>query len=134
MGSGSRDESISQEVVEEIQHSPLEPNSQEVENEDQGPNPQEFVEETPEPQAQVPRRSTRESRPPERWLGLHEVTVLDTEDPLTYTEAMARPDSAEWLGAMKSEIQSMYDNQVWYLVDPPSGVKPIENKWVFKRK
>ena len=134
VASGSRDESISQEIVEEVQNSPLEPNSQELVNEIQGPNSQEFVEEVPEPQAPVLRRSTRESRPPERWLGLHEVTVLDTEDPLTYTEAMARPDSAEWLGAMKSEIQSMYDNQVWNLVDPPSGIKPIENKWVFKRK
>jgi Reverse transcriptase (RNA-dependent DNA polymerase) len=28
----------------------------------------------------------------------------------------------------------MYDNQVWNLVDLPKGVRPIENKWVFKRK
>ena len=25
-------------------------------------------------------------------------------------------------------------NDVWILVDPPEGVKPIECKWVFKRK
>jgi Reverse transcriptase (RNA-dependent DNA polymerase) len=35
---------------------------------------------------------------------------------------------------MRSEIQSMYDNTVWNLVAPPVGVKPIANKWVFKRK
>jgi Reverse transcriptase (RNA-dependent DNA polymerase) len=28
----------------------------------------------------------------------------------------------------------MYDNKVWTLVDIPKGIKPIENKWVFKRK
>jgi Reverse transcriptase (RNA-dependent DNA polymerase) len=28
----------------------------------------------------------------------------------------------------------MYDNTVWNLVAPPVGVKPIANKWVFKRK
>jgi Reverse transcriptase (RNA-dependent DNA polymerase) len=49
-------------------------------------------------------------------------------------EAMAWPDSVEWLGAMRSEIKSMYDNQVWNLVDLPEGAHPIENKWVFKRK
>jgi Reverse transcriptase (RNA-dependent DNA polymerase) len=67
-------------------------------------------------------------------LGLHQGSTVETEDPMTYTEAMTRPDSAEWLGAMQSEIQSMYDNQVWNLVDLPEGVRPIENKWVFKRK
>jgi hypothetical protein len=28
----------------------------------------------------------------------------------------------------------MYDNTVWNLVVPLDGVKPIANKWVFKRK
>ena len=36
--------------------------------------------------------------------------------------------------AMKSEIQSMYDNQVWTLIDPPKGTKTIGCKWVFKKK
>ncbi|PKI48111.1 hypothetical protein CRG98_031473, partial [Punica granatum] len=35
---------------------------------------------------------------------------------------------------MKSEIDSMSENQVWDLVDPPEGIVPIGNKWVFKRK
>jgi len=67
-------------------------------------------------------------------LGLHEVSVFDTEDPLTYAEAMDRPDSDKWLEAMRSEIQSMYDNTVWNLVVPLDGLKPIANKWVFKEK
>ncbi|KAM1881703.1 hypothetical protein ACFX13_003279 [Malus domestica] len=28
----------------------------------------------------------------------------------------------------------MYQNQVWTLVDPPEGIVPVGNKWVFKRK
>ena len=28
----------------------------------------------------------------------------------------------------------MYTNQVWTLVDPPEGIKPIGCKWVFKKK
>jgi hypothetical protein len=35
---------------------------------------------------------------------------------------------------MKSEIRSMYDNQVWTLVDIPSDHKAVENKWIFKKK
>ena len=31
-------------------------------------------------------------------------------------------------------MESMYSNQVWNLVDPPDGVKPIGCKWVYKRK
>ena len=35
---------------------------------------------------------------------------------------------------MESEMQSMYDNQVWTSVDPPEGTKIIECKWIFKEK
>ena len=47
---------------------------------------------------------------------------------------MKGPDSEKWLLAMKSEMQSMYDNQVWTLIDLPDGVKTIGCKWVFKKK
>jgi hypothetical protein len=45
-------------------------------------------------------------------MRLHEISVFDAEDPLTYAEAVDRPDSGKWLEAMRSEIQSMYDNTV----------------------
>jgi hypothetical protein len=67
-----------------------------------------MAQEASEPQ--VLRRSSRSSHPPERWLGLHQGSTVETEDPMTYSEVMAWPDSAEWLGAMQSEMQSMYDN------------------------
>ena len=35
---------------------------------------------------------------------------------------------------MGSEIQSMYDNQVWNLVDLPEGSKAIRNKWIFQKE
>jgi hypothetical protein len=35
---------------------------------------------------------------------------------------------------MKSVIESMYENQVWSLVDPPKGSRPIECKWIYKKK
>ncbi|PKI78455.1 hypothetical protein CRG98_001167 [Punica granatum] len=56
------------------------------------------------------------------------------DDPSTYEEAISDIDSFKWLEAMKSEIDSMSENQVWDLVDPLEGIVPIGNKWVFKRK
>ncbi|KAK8980873.1 hypothetical protein V6N11_048003 [Hibiscus sabdariffa] len=35
---------------------------------------------------------------------------------------------------MRSEMDSMSVNQVWTLVEPPEGIKPIGCKWVFKKK
>ncbi|WVZ51175.1 hypothetical protein U9M48_002340 [Paspalum notatum var. saurae] len=44
------------------------------------------------------------------------------------------PDSEKWLEAMRSELKSMANNQVWNLVKPLDEVRPIECKWVFKKK
>ena len=35
---------------------------------------------------------------------------------------------------MKSELDSMYSNQVWDLVMAANGIKPVCCKWVYKRK
>ena len=35
---------------------------------------------------------------------------------------------------MKSEMESGNVNDVWTLVDPPKGIKPMGCKWIFKRK
>ena len=47
-------------------------------------------------------------------------------------EAMMGPDSVKWLDAIKSGIVSMYEDQVWDLMDPPKGMKPIKCKWSYK--
>ena len=86
------------------------------------------------------RRSGRVPNQPDRYLGFlvqnGDPVELDenNEDPITYMDAMQRTDSNKWLDAMKSELDSMKDNNVWTLVDPPEGIKPIGCKWVFKRK
>ena len=82
-----------------------------------------------------PRRSTRVRSAPE-WHGnpILEVMLLDHDEPTNYEEAMMSPDSAKWLEAMKSEIESMYENKLWTLVDLPVDRQDIENKWISKRK
>jgi hypothetical protein len=60
------------------------------------------------------RRSTRSRATPE-WYGNPILTVLllDNNEPVNYEEAMMSPDSEKWLEAMKSELRSMSENQVW---------------------
>ncbi|KAL0411477.1 UNVERIFIED_CONTAM: hypothetical protein Slati_3737400 [Sesamum latifolium] len=69
-------------------------------------------------------RSTRESRPPKRY-GFMGLTSKLNNDPRTYGEAMSDIDSDKWLEAMRFEMDSMGSNQVWTLVDPPKGVRPV---------
>ncbi|KAL0291283.1 UNVERIFIED_CONTAM: Copia protein [Sesamum radiatum] len=81
----------------------------------------------------VLRRSTRESRVPDTY-GFVGLTSQSDNDPKTYGEAMSDIDSDKWLEAMKSEIDSMGSNQVWTLVDPTKGARPVGCKWIYKRK
>jgi hypothetical protein len=60
--------------------------------------------------------------------------LLDNDKPANYIEAMVDLDSKKWQSAMRSEIDSIGDNQVWNLVDLPDGVRPIECKWIYKKK
>ncbi|KAL0405428.1 UNVERIFIED_CONTAM: Retrovirus-related Pol polyprotein from transposon TNT 1-94 [Sesamum latifolium] len=81
----------------------------------------------------VLRRSTRESRVPDRYGFVGLISQLDN-DPKTYGEVISDIDSDKWLETMKSEMDSMGSNQVWTLVDPPKGARPVGCKWVYKRK
>ncbi|KAA0052874.1 gag/pol protein [Cucumis melo var. makuwa] len=79
----------------------------------------------------VPSKSVSET-PYELWKvckGLSEVQIVipdnGIEDPLTYKQAMSDVDCDQWVKAMDLEMESMYSNSVWTLVDQPNDVKPI---------
>ena len=55
----------------------------------------------------------------------NDVLIVDQSEPTSYQEAINSPDFEKWQEAMKSEMQSMYDNQVWTLIDPTDGLKII---------
>ena len=61
-------------------------------------------------------------------------TIKNLDEPSSYDGAMASPKAAKWQEAMDSEIKSMYDNQVWNLVDHTPGRKTVGCKWIFKKK
>ena len=79
-------------------------------------------------ETRVPRRSGRVVTQLEHFISLGEVLEDPKTDPNNQNEAVQDKDATVWQSAMKTELESMYSNQVWLLVDPPDGVKPIGNK------
>ncbi|KAJ9543906.1 hypothetical protein OSB04_023613 [Centaurea solstitialis] len=114
------DEENTTPVVEpEIQHNNVEPQSEPVE----------------EVQTQDLRRSSRVRQEPDRYLGfLVSQDSGNLNEPTSYGEAVSGSESEQWQEAMKAEMQSMYDNQVWELTDLPQHSKAVGRKWVFKKK
>ena len=86
----------------------------------------------------APRRSGRVSKQDIRYTGASEANVVVTDtsddDPLSYKHAMDDPNKDKWLTAMEQEMESMYSNSVWELVDLPESVRPIGCKWIYKKK
>ncbi|KAJ9544668.1 hypothetical protein OSB04_024375 [Centaurea solstitialis] len=106
-------------VEPEIQHSNVEPQSEPIE----------------EVQTQGLRRSSRVRQEPDRYLGfLVSQDSGDLNEPTSYGEAMSGSEFEQWQEAMKAEMQSMYDNQVWELTDLPQHCRAVGRKWVFKKK
>ena len=84
------------------------------------------------------RRTNKTHNVPKRYGFLiseqKDVLVIEDEKPTTYEESLNSLNSNKWLITMKSEMDSMYTNQVWTLVDPLEEIKPIGCKWIFKKK
>ncbi|KAJ9538930.1 hypothetical protein OSB04_031663 [Centaurea solstitialis] len=114
------DEENTTPIVEpEIQHENVEPRSEMIE----------------EVQTQDLRRSSRVRQEPDRYLGfLVSQDSGDLNEPTSYGEAVSGNESEQWQEAMKAEMQSMYDNQVWELTDLPQHCRAVGRKWVFKKK
>jgi hypothetical protein len=62
------------------------------------------------------------------------IAPQDDEEPKTFSYALSGPKARELIKAMEKEMESMKINQVWDLVDLPSGRRSIGNKWVLKIK
>jgi hypothetical protein len=60
--------------------------------------------------------------------------ITDDDIPLTYREAIGNSKKARWKEAMGEEMQSLYKNEIWELVQLPKGKKVIGCKWVYTKK
>ena len=65
---------------------------------------------------------------------VHNVTQYDDVESKSVQEALTCPTKDEWRKTMEEELESMWKNQVWDVVDLPSNRKTIGNKWVLKIK
>jgi hypothetical protein len=59
-----------------------------------------------------------------------------SKDPQSYKDTVSRPDKAQWLTAMQSEMQSHANNGTWEIVDPKGkNIRNIlGNWWVLVKK
>ncbi|XP_073133421.1 uncharacterized protein [Henckelia pumila] len=85
----------------------------------------------------APSRSKTSFRPPIRYTLFHgegHDEHIHGYDPRNFTETISDGDSPKWLEALSSEMDSMYSNQVWSLIEPHEGIVHIGCKWIYKRK
>ena len=59
---------------------------------------------------------------------------ISDEEPKTYSKAVTGKEKDKWLVAVNEEMQSLYKNRTWRLVDKPSNSRAMSCKWIFKRK
>ena len=81
------------------------------------------------------RRSSRCRREPDRYGDWAYICPgSDSSTQRSVNEALNSPESNYWKEAMKTVMNSIYDNNVWKLAKLPDGVNPVSCKWNFKRK
>lgn len=90
---------------------------------------------------EIPEIEPRKRRPPVRWAdesltGIYAklAGVDDLTEPATYEEALSSAQSANWIAAMKDEMDSLLKNETWFLTHLPVERASIKNRWVFKLK
>ena len=54
--------------------------------------------------------------------------------PQTYQEALQSPDSENWEGAMKEEMNSLLENDTFTVTTLPDGRTPVGGRWVYTIK
>ena len=59
---------------------------------------------------------------------------VSDDEPSSYTEAMSRPDAAQWRAAIDSELDSLRRTGTWTLTPLAAGRQAIGSRWVLKIK
>lgn len=84
-------------------------------------------------------RERRRIRPPSRYLHANYVSKQTESESLSfelasYEEAVCCKESKKWLAAMQEEMDYLYKNQTWDLVEKPSNCKLVDCKWLYQIK
>ncbi|KAG5888878.1 hypothetical protein JTB14_025316 [Gonioctena quinquepunctata] len=51
----------------------------------------------------------------------------DLENPMTFQDALSRPDGGRWQEAISKELQSFRENEAWELVDLPESSSVVKS-------
>ena len=68
------------------------------------------------------------------YLQEHEFDMRLKDDPISFSQAKQSVNSHKWIEAMKDEMKSVKENDVWDLVELPGRAKLIGCKWIYKTK
>ncbi|CAA7016274.1 unnamed protein product [Microthlaspi erraticum] len=60
--------------------------------------------------------------------------MMNVEEPGSFAEAKESKDWVKWNGATDEEMDSLWKNRTWVLVDKPKDRQIISNKWIFTIK
>ena len=124
-------ENFTEEEIAEAEASEAEGELNEVDDEAEAEKEPEKEKSTDHP---VPTRaSTRETRKPD-YYGVRVNTAQLQKEPQTVKEALDGSEKEHWEAAMQKEMDSIYSNDVWDLVELPANRKTVGSKWVFKKK
>lgn len=89
-------------------------------------------------------RSNRVSKPTQRHgfsayidllaYAFMSAVELDRKEPTSYTESMKCQDSKLWMAAIKKEMNFLYKNETWVMLERPKDQSTISCKWIYKLK
>ncbi|GAA0170797.1 transmembrane signal receptor [Lithospermum erythrorhizon] len=122
-----QDNSTNHEVVQETIHD----NHDNLQEEHQDDPSIQLEPENTEP---ATRTSSRNRMPSTRYPASEYILFSDGLEPLYYQEAMESDDSKQWLASMEEEMNSLYKNNTYTLVDKSKAAKVLKNRWILKLK
>ena len=68
------------------------------------------------------------------YLQESDFDIGSSKDPISFSQTLESVDSTKWMNAMKDELKSMDQNEVWDLVELLEGYKKVGYKWIYKTK
>ena len=94
------------------------------------------IDDTPEEgqQQELLTRTSIVPRPSNKYSPHEYLLLTDGGEPSCYEEAMSDQHKDQWLDAMQDEMNSLYENTTFELVNLPKGKKALKNKWVYRLK
>ncbi|CAA7057839.1 unnamed protein product [Microthlaspi erraticum] len=86
-------------------------------------------------------RGRRQPKPPAKFSDYSEVAFalltaefVTSEEPSCYHEARRSKDWVKWNGGMTEEMESLWKNGTWIIVDRPKDKKVIGSRWLYRLK